>query len=114
MGPLIPLFWTSGDVCPGFQSQGGSFFACFLVCVILRFTSGATPADCTEVGMAAEPFRSTYLEMCPQALVDIQAGDRTHDCLCGENSTVPLGHSGSAESNENLCTHCCHDVCGYF
>ena len=23
MGPLIPLFWTSGDVCPGFQSQGG-------------------------------------------------------------------------------------------
>ena len=23
-GPLIPLFWTSGDVFPGFQSQGGS------------------------------------------------------------------------------------------
>ena len=23
MGPLIPLFWTSGDVCPGFQSHGG-------------------------------------------------------------------------------------------
>ena len=23
MGPLIPLFWTSGDICPGFQSQGG-------------------------------------------------------------------------------------------
>ena len=23
MGPLIPLFWSSGDVCPGFQSQGG-------------------------------------------------------------------------------------------
>ena len=22
-GPLIPLFWTSGDICPGFQSQGG-------------------------------------------------------------------------------------------
>ena len=21
MGPLIPLFWTSDDVCPGFQSQ---------------------------------------------------------------------------------------------
>ena len=21
--PLIPLFWTSGDICPGFQSQGG-------------------------------------------------------------------------------------------
>ena len=24
MGTPIPLFWNSGDVCPGFQSQGGS------------------------------------------------------------------------------------------
>ena len=23
-GQLIPLFWTSGEVCPRFQSQGGS------------------------------------------------------------------------------------------
>ena len=23
MGPLIPLFWTSGDVSSGFQSQNG-------------------------------------------------------------------------------------------
>ena len=38
MGPLIPLFWASGDVCPGFQSQVGSL-VCFL-------TSRATPADC--------------------------------------------------------------------
>ena len=28
-GPLIPLFWTSGDICPGFQSQGRSL-ACVL------------------------------------------------------------------------------------
>ena len=40
--------WTSGDVYPGFQSQGGSL-VCFLTCVILRFTSGAIPADCIEV-----------------------------------------------------------------
>ena len=46
MGPLIPLFWTSGDICPGFQSQGELLFACFLSFVILRFTSDATPADC--------------------------------------------------------------------
>ena len=31
MGPLIPLFWTSGDVFPGFQSQSGS-----LACVLYR------------------------------------------------------------------------------
>ena len=35
MGPLIPLFWISGDVCPGFQSQGGSLFACFVLCELL-------------------------------------------------------------------------------
>ena len=57
VGPLIPLIWTSGDVCPGFQSQGESL-ACFLTCVILQITSGMTPADCIEVRMAAEPFQS--------------------------------------------------------
>ena len=62
---LIPLFWTSGNVCPVFQSQGGSF-ACFLACVILRFTSGVTPADCIEVSMAVEPFQSTYFQTCLQ------------------------------------------------
>ena len=55
LGPLMPLFWTPGYVCPGFQSQGRSF-ACFFACVILRFTSSAAPTDCIEVSMAAEPF----------------------------------------------------------
>ena len=34
MGPLIPLFWTSGDVCPGFQNEGGGdpSLVCFLAC----------------------------------------------------------------------------------
>ena len=44
MGPLTPLFWTSGDVCPGFQSQ-----------------SGVAPADLLVANMTAEPFQSTYL-----------------------------------------------------
>ena len=46
LNSLKPLFWTSSDICPGFQSLGRSLFACFLACVILRFTSGATPAHC--------------------------------------------------------------------
>ena len=72
VGPLIPPFWTSGDVCPGFQSQGGSL-VCFLTCVILRFTSGMIPAHFIYIGvsMTAEPFQSTYLQMCPQALVEV-------------------------------------------
>ena len=64
MTPLTPLFWTSGDVYPGFKSQGG----CPLLHVlspacngILIFTSGATPADLLVVNMAVELFWSTYL-----------------------------------------------------
>ena len=56
MGPLIPLFWTPDDVSPGFQSQDGSsrLHALLPACnEFLRFTSGATPADCIEVSMAA-------------------------------------------------------------
>ena len=48
MGPLIPLFWTSGDVSPGFQSQGGypRLHALSPACnEFPRFTSGAIPAD---------------------------------------------------------------------
>ena len=59
VGLLIPQFWTSGDVCPGFQSQGGFPCLCASSPVhngFLRFTSGVTPVDCTEVSMAAEPF----------------------------------------------------------
>ena len=41
----MPLFWTSGGVCRGLQSQDGTH-ACFLICMILRFTSGETLADC--------------------------------------------------------------------
>ena len=48
VGPLILLFWTFGDVSPGFQSQRGSphMRASSLVYNgIIRFTSGVTPAD---------------------------------------------------------------------
>ena len=64
VGPLIPLFWTSGDICPGFQRQSGSPYlhASSPVCNnILRFTSGATPANLLASSMAAELFSSTYL-----------------------------------------------------
>ena len=80
MGPLISLFLTSGDVCPGMQSQGGSL-ACFLTWVILRFTSGVTPANCIDVSMAAKPFWSKYLQTCPQALAEVQTAALSHNHL---------------------------------
>ena len=67
MGPLIPLFWTSGDVSYGFQSQNGFCLICTWqrhmsnITCSLRLTSGATPADLLVASMAAEPISSTYL-----------------------------------------------------
>ena len=91
MGPLIPLFWTSGDVCPGFQSQGGSP-ACFLTWVILRFTSGATPTDCIGISMVAEPFQSTYFQTCP-----CRGSNPWPSVPHAAQCCKPFGHSGSAK-----------------
>ena len=54
VGPLVPLFWTSGELCAGFQSS------CLHVTSpachgFLRFTSGAKPANLLADSMAAEP-----------------------------------------------------------
>ena len=38
----------------------------------LRFTSGVTPANCIEVTVATKPFRPTYLQIYPQALVGFE------------------------------------------
>ena len=59
VGPLIPLFWTSGDICPGFQDQGGfphlhaSSPANNGFC---RFTSGVTPGTFLVGSMALSHF----------------------------------------------------------
>ena len=68
MGPLIPLFGTSGDVSSGFQSQSGF---CLIrtwrrhtsnVTYSLRFTSGAAPADLLVASMAAGPISPTHMQ----------------------------------------------------
>ena len=77
MGTLIPLFWTSGDVSPGCQSQGEFFclHALLPVCKgFLRFTSGAPPADHLTASMVTEPFRSTHT--CVQALAGARVQHR--------------------------------------
>ena len=49
LGPLIPLFWTSGDVRPGIsKTEWIAYLHACLVCSdnrFLRFISGGTPAD---------------------------------------------------------------------
>ena len=58
LGPLILLFWTSGDACPVFQSQHRFPHLCTLSTLcnrFLRFTSGVTPTDLLVANMAAKP-----------------------------------------------------------
>ena len=73
LGPLVPLFWISGDVSSGFQSQSGFClirYFCGGECNVHspRFTSGATlanllaagvqpvtsPHACAEVGLGSD------------------------------------------------------------
>ena len=58
----IPLVQPSGNVCPEFQSQGGSLgcLLCYLhIMGFLRFNSGATPANLLMATMAADPCTCT-------------------------------------------------------
>ena len=55
LGSLVPLFWISGDVSSGFQSQSGFClirYFCGGECNVhsTRFTSGATLADLLAAG----------------------------------------------------------------
>ena len=63
LGPLVPLFWISGDVSSGFQSQSGFClirYFCGGECNVHspRFTSGATLADLLAAG--AQPVTSPH------------------------------------------------------
>ena len=52
MGPLIPLFWTSGDIFSELFALGRGIRDLRS----LRFTSGATPTDLWMASMVAGPF----------------------------------------------------------
>ena len=47
VGPLIPLFWIYVDVCPRFQSKGGSCLHAFLPAL---YTSDS-PLDATPTNL---------------------------------------------------------------
>ena len=54
VGPLIPLFGQFVTSALGFKAWVDFWLAPFLAFMLfLRFTSGATPADCIEVSMSA-------------------------------------------------------------
>ena len=70
LGPLIPLFWISGDVFSWFESQSGFCLICFFCrgkCNVhsQRSTSGATHANrlvtstCAEVRLGLDSNRQS-------------------------------------------------------
>ena len=68
MGPLIPLFWTSGDVSSGFKARVGCLIqACggIHVTCSLRFTPGVIPTDLLAASMAAKPSLSDACDALP-------------------------------------------------
>ena len=101
------------------SKPGWIHFVCFLACVILRFTSGATPAGCIEVSMAAKPFWFTYLQTCLQALVEVQSGAQTDNHLCCNHSAVyhwatparPTDRAVASVGLWGLFVYLCYFVC---
>ena len=61
---LRSLFWTSDDVCPEIQIQGGSIPGMRMVSpgcdLFFSFISSVTATDLLVVIMATQPFFTTY------------------------------------------------------
>ena len=96
VGPLIPLFWTSGDVCPGFQSQGG-FLACTLSCLC------ASPqihlwCDTCWLYRGQHGSQSHSLHATEVAAVGWWDGIWSRDLLHSMQTHYPLGHCNQRRS----------------
>ena len=83
LGPLVPLFWISGDVSSGFQSQSGFCLICYFCggeCNVHspRFTSGATLADLLAAGV--QPVTS------PHASAEMRLGSNLNEQSPGKKT----------------------------
>ena len=87
MEPLIPLFWTSGDISSGFQNQSGQPYLHLAVVYMLHIAQDSllvgswamcnmyTTANLLMASMAAKPISSTYLQSgIGEPLVELKSG----------------------------------------
>ena len=110
VGQLVLLFWTLGNICPGFQGQGGSFFVCaFLPVWSLDLPLMWHLLIVQRSAWQPSLFDPFYLQTCPQALVELWARARTHDCLCSEHSTA----HHSATPDEHIAYNLQHSYFSY-
>ena len=89
-GPLVPLFWISGDVSSGFQSQSGFClirYFCGGECNVHspRFTSGATLADLLAAGTQLV----TYPHACAEVGLGSVSNMQSHE---QKTNALPLCH----------------------
>ena len=66
VGPLVPPFWTYGDVCTGFQITSGSNHLRALLPAhdgLHGFICSITPAGLVVVSMAADPFTHIFIQV---------------------------------------------------
>ena len=77
LGPVISLFWFSGDVSSGVQSQRGFYLIHKGECNVHspRFTSGATLADLLAAG--AQPVTSPHA--CAEVGLDSDSNVQPHE-----------------------------------
>ena len=98
VGPLILLFWTSGDVCPGFRSQGGSL-ACMLSHLCAMDSSDSTLVQylllySSQQGSQSfsESFEPLYLQMYLQTFMGLKPTTEHATAQC----SLTFDHSGWA------------------
>ena len=91
---LVPLFWTSGNVYPGFQSQGGSL-ACALRClgtIDYSDSSLASPAGLLTASILVEPFWSSYKkDLCPKKIINaVDMNGKYWQTFCWNSGRLPM------------------------
>ena len=65
LGPLVPLFWISGDVSSGFQSQSGFCLICFFVEANVMYS----PQDPSLVLHVLTSWQLACCQSCPHILL---------------------------------------------
>ena len=76
VGPLIPLFWTSGDVFSGFQSQSGQPYLHLMEAYMLHVLRDYSPLVwyLTTSWQLAWHLSQSLAHTCEQALVGLETG----------------------------------------
>ena len=102
LGTVIALFWISGDICPAFQSQGGSL-TCVLPCLhAMDYSYSPLVQHLLTFG---QPFRQTFLIHVTVHYWTSLGGTQTRDRCAAQYAWITLnitGMWGKADVNKHI------------